>query len=128
MLHKLNFTSSEYNLPSVWCQSASRSGFPSPLTRAVTLNISILKRRTTPQDPSNIKFLQYIVDIASNILVTYVRNSTASDTCGCCNIEKVNLYIIALPMVKSVSLSLKRFLSWKSDLANKWFSLVCNGY
>ena len=40
-------------IPSFWCQSASESGFLSPLTRAVTLNMSLLKRRTTPLDPSN---------------------------------------------------------------------------
>ena len=40
-------------IPSFWCQSASGSGFLSPLTRAVTLNMSLLKRRTTPLEPSN---------------------------------------------------------------------------
>ena len=40
-------------IPSFWCQSASESGFLSPLTRAVTLNMSLLKRRTTPLDSSN---------------------------------------------------------------------------
>ena len=40
-------------IPSFWCQSASESGFLSPLTRAMTLNMSLLKRRTTPVDPSN---------------------------------------------------------------------------
>ena len=35
-------------IPSFWCQSASESGFLSPLTRAVTLNMSLLKRWTTP--------------------------------------------------------------------------------
>ena len=40
-------------IPSFWCHSASESGFLSPLTRAVTLNMSVLKRRTTPLDPSN---------------------------------------------------------------------------
>ena len=38
---------------SFWCQSASESGFLSPLTRAVTLNMSLLKRRITSLDPSN---------------------------------------------------------------------------
>ena len=40
-------------IPSFWCQSASGSGFLSSLTSAVTLNMSLLKRRTTPVDPSN---------------------------------------------------------------------------
>ena len=40
-------------VPSFWCQSASQSGFLSPLTRALTLNMSLLKRQTTPLDPSN---------------------------------------------------------------------------
>ena len=39
--------------PSFWCQSASESGSLSPLTRAVTLNMSLLKKRYTPVDPSN---------------------------------------------------------------------------
>ena len=41
-------------VPSFWCQSASESGFPSPLARAVTLNMSLSKRRTIFLDPSNI--------------------------------------------------------------------------
>ena len=40
-------------IPSFWCQSASESGFISPLTRTVILNMSLLKRPTTPLDPSN---------------------------------------------------------------------------
>ena len=40
-------------IPSFWCQSAFESGFLSPLTRAVTLNMSLLKRWTTPLHPSN---------------------------------------------------------------------------
>ena len=40
-------------IPSLWCQSASESDFLSHLTRAVTLNMSLLKRRTTPVDTSN---------------------------------------------------------------------------
>ena len=40
-------------IPSFWCQSAFGSGFLSPLTRAVTLNMSLLKRWTTPLHPSN---------------------------------------------------------------------------
>ena len=41
--------------PSFWCQSPSKLRFLSPLTRALTLNISLLKGLTTPLDPS--KFL-----------------------------------------------------------------------
>ena len=40
-------------IPSFWCQSASESGFQSPLNRAVTLNMSLMKRPTTPLIPSN---------------------------------------------------------------------------
>ena len=40
-------------IPSFWCQSHSGSGFLSHLTRAVTLNMSPLKRRTTALNPSN---------------------------------------------------------------------------
>ena len=40
-------------VPSFWCQSASESDFLSPLTTAVNLNMSLLKSRTIPLDPSN---------------------------------------------------------------------------
>ena len=40
-------------IPSFRCQSASKSGFLSPLTRAASLNMSLLKSRTTPLDLSN---------------------------------------------------------------------------
>ena len=40
-------------IPSFWCQLASESDFLSLLIRAVTLNMSLLKRQTTPLDPSN---------------------------------------------------------------------------
>ena len=66
MLCKLKFTRFEGNtcysnsilqalsrIPSFWCQSAFESCFRSPLTKAVTLNMSLLKRRTTPLDHYN---------------------------------------------------------------------------
>ena len=40
-------------IPSLWCQSASKSGFLSPLTKAMSLNMSLLMGRTTCLDPSN---------------------------------------------------------------------------
>ena len=40
-------------IPSFWCQPTSESGFLSPWTRAVTLNMSLLNRPTTPLNPSN---------------------------------------------------------------------------
>ena len=46
-------------IPSFWCQSAFESGFLSPLTRAVTLNMSLLKRWTTPLHPT---FCGYFVE------------------------------------------------------------------
>ena len=148
-------------IPSFWCQSASESGFLSPLTRAVTLNMSLLKRRATPLDPSNSfwalhrklstnkqgpfqfntqqdvpEILQVVFDelkghstIASNILATSVRTSTTCDTCGCCNIDEVKLDIIPLPLAKSISLSLDRYLSSENLTGvNKWFCPACNGF
>ena len=49
--------------------------------------------------------------IASNIVATSVRTSTTCDICGFCNIDKVKLDIIPLPLAKSISLSLDRYLS-----------------
>ena len=46
-------------IPSFWCKSASESGFLSPLTRAVNLNMSLLKSRTTPLDSSNFLWALY---------------------------------------------------------------------
>ena len=40
-------------LPSFWCQESSQSGSISPLGRALSLNMSLLKKRSTPIDPSN---------------------------------------------------------------------------
>ena len=40
-------------ISSFWCQSASKPGFLSPLSRPLSLNISFLKCRTTPLDPFN---------------------------------------------------------------------------
>ena len=67
--------------------------------------------------------------IASNILATSVRTSTTCDTCGCCKIEEVKLDIIPLPLAKSISLSLERFLSSETlTKDNKWFCPACNGF
>ena len=148
-------------IPSFWGQSASEAGFRSPLTRALTLNMSLLKRRTTPLDPSNFlwalcrtlstnqqvpfqfntqqdvpEILKVVLDelkghstIASNILAMFVRTSTTCDTCGCCNIEEVKLDIIPLPLAKSISLSLDRFLSSENMTKdNKWFCPACSGF
>ena len=41
-------------VPSFWCQWGWESGFILPLIRAMTLNMSLLKRRTTPLDSSNL--------------------------------------------------------------------------
>ena len=123
------------------CQSAAESDFLSPLTRAVTLNMPLLKRGfthlsnflwafcrdlstskevpfqfNTQQDVPEI--LQVVFDeqkgystIASKILATSVETSSTCDTCCCCNIQEVKLDIIPLPQPKSISLSLDRFLS-----------------
>ena len=156
MLCKLKFTRFEGNtcysnsilqalsrIPSFWCQSAFESCFRSPLTKAVTLNMSLLKRRTTPLDHYKFlwalhrklstnkqipfqfntqqdvpEILQVVFDelkgdstIASGIFATSVRTSTTCDTSGCCNIDKVKLDIIPLPLAKSIFLSLDRYIS-----------------
>ena len=153
MLCKLKFTSFEGNtchsnsilqalstIPSFWCQSASESCFRSPLTRAVTLNMSLLKRRTTPLDHYNFlwalhrklsankqipfqfntqqdvpEILQVVFDeLKGDSTIAsdiFVTTSTTCDTCGCCNIDKVKLDIIPLPQAKSISLSLDRYIS-----------------
>ena len=70
----------------------------------------------TQQDVTEI--LQVVLDelkgdlaIASNIVATSVRTSTTCHICGCCNIDEVKLDIIPLPLAKSISLSLDRYLS-----------------
>ena len=131
------------------------------MTRAVTLNMSLLKRQTTPLDPSNIlwalyrklstnkqvpfqvntlqdvpEILQVVFDelrghstIASNILATSVRTSTTCDTCGCCNIHEVKFDMIPLPLAKSISLPLGRYLSSENLTGvKKWFCPACNGF
>ena len=123
--------------------------------------MSLLKRRTTPLDPSNFlwahhtklsankqvpfqfktqrdapEILQVVLyelkghsTIASNILATYVRNSTTCDTCRCCNTDEVKLDIIPLPLVKSISLSLDRYRSSENLTGvNNWFCPACNGF
>ena len=40
-------------LPSFWCHDPTQSGVISPLIRALTLNLSLLKKRSSPVDPSN---------------------------------------------------------------------------
>ena len=88
----------------------------------------------TQQDIPEI--LQVVLDelkgpsiIASNILVTSVENSTTCDTCSCCNIEEVKVAIIPLPLAKSISLSLDKFLCSKNLTGdNKWFCPAGNGF
>ena len=60
-------------IPSFWCQSAFESGFLSPLTRAVTLNMSLLKRWTTPLHPSNF-FLVLCGKLSTNKQVPFQFN------------------------------------------------------
>ena len=72
--------------------------------------------------------LQGLSTIASNILATSVRTSTTCDTCDCCNIEEVKLDIISLPLAKSISVPLDRFLSSENlTKDNKWFCPACIG-
>ena len=67
--------------------------------------------------------------VGSNILATSVRTTATCDTCDCCNIEQVKLDIISLPLAKSISLSLDRFLSSKNLTGdNKWFCPARNGF
>ena len=40
-------------LPSFWCQNSSQSGTISPSARALSLNLSLVKKRSSPVDPSN---------------------------------------------------------------------------
>ena len=129
--------------------------FLSPLTRAVTLNISLLKRRTTlpwalrrklstnkqvpfqfntQQDVPEI--LKVVLDelnghstVASNTLAPYFRNSTICDTYDCCNIEEVKIDKFPIPIAKSIFLSLNRLHFSESLTAdNKWFWPECNGF
>ena len=75
------------------------------------------------------KILRVVLDelkshstIISNILATSVRISTTCDTCSCCNIDEVKLVTCPLPLMKSISLSLDRFLSSENLTGvNKWF-------
>ena len=64
-----------------------------------------------------------------NILATSVKTPTECDTCGCCNIEEVKVDIVPLPLAKSISLSLDKFLSSENLTGdNKWFCPACNGF
>ena len=104
------------------------------LCRKLATNKQVPFQFNTQQDVPEI--LQVVLDelkghstITSNILATTVRTSTTCDTCGCCYIEEVKLDIIPLPLVKSISLSLDRFLSSENlTKNNKWFSPACNGF
>ena len=65
--------------------------------------------------------------IAGNILAMCVGNSTTCDTSGCCNIDEVKLDIIRLPLAKSISLYLDRYLSSENLTGvNKWFCPACH--
>ena len=65
--------------------------------------------------------------IAGNILAICVGNSTTCDTSGCCNIDEVKLDIIRLPLAKSISLYLDRYLSSENLTGvNKWFCPACH--
>ena len=67
--------------------------------------------------------------IASNIFVTSVGTSITCGPCGCCNIDEVKLVIIPLPLAKSISLSLDRYLSSENLTGvNKWFCPAWNGF
>ena len=86
------------------------------LHRKLSTNKQVSFQFNTQQDVTEI--LQVVLDelkgdlaIASNIVATSVRTSTTCDICGCCNIDEVKLDIIPLPLAKSISLSLDRYLS-----------------
>ena len=51
-------------IPSFWQQQHSQSGTISPLVRALALNLSLVKKRTSPIDPSN--FLRAFQNTISN--------------------------------------------------------------
>ena len=110
------------------------SNFLWALCRKLSTNNQVPFQFNIQQDVPEI--LQVVLDelkghstIASNILATSVRTSTTCGTCGCCKIEEVKLDIIPLPLAKSISLSLDRFLSSENlTKDNKWFCPVCNGF
>ena len=110
------------------------SNFFWALHRKLSTNNQIPFQSNTQQDVPEIP--QVVFDelkghstIASNILATSVRTSTTCDTCGCCNIDEVKLDIIPLPLAKSISLSLDRYLSSENLTGvNKWFCPACNGF
>ena len=86
------------------------------LHRKLSTNKQVSFQFNTQQDVTEI--LQVVLDelkgdlaVASNIVATSVRTSTTCDICGCCNIDEVKLDIIPLPLAKSISLSLDRYLS-----------------
>ena len=86
------------------------------LHRKLSTNKQVSFQFNTQQDVTEI--LQVVLDelkgdlaIASNIVATSVRTSTTCDICGCCNVDEVKLDIIPLPLAKSISLSLDRYLS-----------------
>ena len=82
------------------------------------------------------EILQVVLDelkghstIVRNILATSVRTSATCDTSGCCNIEELKLDVIPLPLARSISLFLDRFLSPENLTGdNKWFFPAYNGF
>ena len=54
-------------IPSFWCQQLSESGVISPLARSVSLNLSLLGKRSSPIDPSNfLRALQNLISRTRN--------------------------------------------------------------
>ena len=110
------------------------SDFLWALCRKLSTNKQVPFQFNTQQDVPEI--LQVVLDelkghstTASNILATSVKTSTTCDTCGCCNIEEVKVDIVPLPLAKSISLSLDKFLSSENLTGdNKWFCPACNGF
>ena len=64
-------------LPSFWCQQSSQSGIISPLIKAFTLNLSLIKKRSSPIDPSN--FLRAFQNTISNKRGTPFNINTQQD-------------------------------------------------
>ena len=104
------------------------------LHRKLSTNKQVSFQFNTQQDVTEI--LQVVLDelkgdlaIASNIVATSVRTSTTCDICGCCNIDEVKLDIIPLPLAKSISLSLDRYLSSENLTgATNGFCPACSGF
>ena len=114
-----------------WTTPFDPSNFVWALHRKLSTNKQLPFQWNTQQDVPEI--LQVVLDelkahstIARNILATSARISTTCSTCGCCNIDEVKLDILLLPLTKSISLSLDRYLSSENlNGVNKWFCPAC---